>query len=106
MLATLIIVSGSTGISGSDDPLWDSEQCLPGNSYCDRGQPWSFHQHTISETHLEVRICQDELSSFESVTVEKLQLFVQQAPATYPGTRWITEVSVCKLVVVVTFMYI
>ena len=63
----------------SDDALWDGEQCLPGNSCCDRaGQPWFFQQLTISEKqHLEVRICQDEPIVFDAVTVEKLQLFLQ-----------------------------
>ena len=63
----------------SGNPLWDGGQCLPGNSCCDReGQPWFFHQLTISETqHLEVCICQGELSPLESVTVKELQLFVQ-----------------------------
>ena len=63
----------------SDDALWDGEQCLPGNSCCDRaGQPWFFYQLPISETqHLEARICQDESIPLEAVIVEKLQLFVQ-----------------------------
>ena len=62
-----------------DDPLWDSKQCLPGNSCCDRtGQPWFFHQLPISEKeNLEVRICQDQGEGDEAVTVEKLELFIQ-----------------------------
>ena len=63
----------------SEDPLWDGEQCLPGNSCCDRtGQPWFFHQLPISvNEHLEVRICQDQEEGDEAVTVEKLELFIQ-----------------------------
>ena len=61
----------------SNDALLDGEQCLPGNSCCDRaGQPWFFQQLTINEEQqLEVRICQDQLIADEAVIVEKLQLF-------------------------------
>ena len=76
--------SGDTGSHSTsefypDDPLWDGEQCLPGNSCCDRAdQPWFFHQLTINqEQHLEARICQDEPIALDAVTVEKMQLFVQ-----------------------------
>ena len=63
----------------SDDPLWDGNQCLPGNSCCDRtGQPWFFHQLPNNEKeHLEVRICQDQVEGDEAVTVEQMQLFIQ-----------------------------
>ena len=63
----------------SEDVLWDGEQCLPGNSCCDRaGQPWFFHQLSISvKEHLEVRICKDQLHNNEDIMVEKLQLFIQ-----------------------------
>ena len=63
----------------TEDPLWDGKQCLPGNSCCDKtGQPWFFHQLPIGEKeHLEVRICQDQPIGDETVTVEKLQLFIQ-----------------------------
>ena len=74
-----------SGISGGytigrwylDDPLWDSQGCVSGSTCCNRGGPWfttTLNQEVIDD--IEVRWCFNEISSYEDIGVEQLEIYV------------------------------
>ena len=61
-----------------EDPLWDGEGCPTGNTCCDPPNlPW-FHRivNPPSIADIELRLCQDESTSNEDVSVELFELYV------------------------------
>jgi len=76
--------SGNNGLGDqatlyTEDPLWDGDGCLTGNSCCyQAGAPWFFRQFPKAVSgDVEVRICHDQNFADEGVAVEQLQLYVQ-----------------------------
>ena len=62
-----------------DDPLWDGEGCGPTSTCCSFNNPPWFSKQLPSPTtdDIEMRLCVDQHSNNEDVTVEKVELFVQ-----------------------------
>ena len=61
-----------------EDPLWDGEGCPTNNTCCDPPNlPW-FHRiiNPPSNADIELRLCQDESTSNEDVSVELFELYV------------------------------
>ena len=61
-----------------DDPLWDGEGCPTGNTCCDPPNlPW-FNRviNPPSTADIELRLCQDEATVNEDVSVELFELYV------------------------------
>ena len=74
--------SGNVGIREDrwydEDPLWDGKGCPTGNTCCDPPNlPW-FHRiiNLPSIADIEMRLCQDEGTSNEDVSVELFELYV------------------------------
>ena len=62
-----------------DDPLWDGEGCGPTSTCCSfNNPPWFSKQLPSPTTHdIEMRLCIDQNTSNEDITVEKVELYVQ-----------------------------
>ena len=62
-----------------DNPLWDGAGCEPANTCCSlNNPPWFLKQLPSTTTgNLEMRICRDEMSTYEDVLVETIELFIQ-----------------------------
>ena len=60
------------------DPLWDGHGCTNGNGCCAQvGMPWFYRKLPVAVTeNFEIRICLNELTSDEDITVEKVELYV------------------------------
>ena len=61
-----------------DDPLWDGDGCPTGNTCCDPPNlPW-FNRviDPPSTADIELRLCQDEPTTNEHLSVELFELFV------------------------------
>ena len=61
-----------------EDPLWDGEGCPTNNTCCDPPNlPW-FHRivNPASIADIELRLCQDESTSNEDVSVQLFELYV------------------------------
>ena len=74
--------SGNVGIYADqwyvDDPLWDGEGCPTGNTCCDPPNlPWFNRMiNPPSTADIELRLCQDEPTENEDVSVELFELYV------------------------------
>ena len=62
-----------------DDPLWDGEGCGPTSTCCSFNNPPWFSKQLPSPTtdDIEIRLCVDEASTQDDITVEKVELYVQ-----------------------------
>ena len=62
----------------ADDPLWDGDGCLAGNTCCDPPNlPWFNRMiDPPSTADIELRLCRDEPANLEDVSVELFELFV------------------------------
>ena len=62
----------------SDDPLWDGEDCPTNNTCCDPPNlPWFNRMiDPPSTADIELRLCQDEVTVNEDVSVELFELYV------------------------------
>ena len=62
-----------------DHPLWDGDGCGPTSTCCSFNNPPWFSKQLPSPTtdDIEMRLCVDQPSSNEDVTVEKVELYVQ-----------------------------
>ena len=74
--------SGNVGTPANqwytDDPLWDGEGCPSGNTCCDPPNlPW-FNRiiDTTTTADIELRLCRDEDTTSEDVSVELFELYV------------------------------
>ena len=77
-----------TGITGDwsfgvfypdGDPLWDGEGCGSGSTCCELHDPPYFCKSLIEPAtgDIEVRICADEMLTFEDTPIELIEIFVQ-----------------------------
>ena len=62
-----------------DDPLWDGEGCVPGNTCCSfNSPPWFTTQlATPTANDIEVRICSDGDTQDEDTPVQLIELYVK-----------------------------
>ena len=61
-----------------NDPLWDGNGCPTGNTCCDPlNLPW-FNRAVVQPTpaNVELRLCQDEVTDNEHMSVELFELYV------------------------------
>ena len=58
-----------------EDPLWDGDNCIDGNSCCDR-YGWFHRQVPPSSDDINVRLCGDEGFSNEAVLIDQLEIWV------------------------------
>ncbi len=63
----------------SNNPLWDGEGCVPPNTCCSfNTPPWFYKQLPQPTTdNIEMRVCRDEVSRFEDVAIEMIEIYVQ-----------------------------
>ena len=62
-----------------NDPLWDGEDCLPSSTCCSLHNPPYFVKQLPTSTtdDIEARICLFELSLYDNIAVELVELYVQ-----------------------------
>ena len=62
-----------------EDPLWDGKGCGANSTCCSFNNPPWFSKQLPSPTtdDIEMRLCVDEPSIFDDITVEKVELYVQ-----------------------------
>ena len=62
-----------------DNPVWDGDDCIPGNMCCSfNSPPWFYKQLPRPTTDdIEMRVCADDLRSIEDIGIESLEIYVQ-----------------------------
>ena len=62
-----------------DDPLWDGRGCGPTSSCCSFNSPPWFCKELPQPTtdDIEVRVCTDQTTNDEDITIEAIELYVQ-----------------------------
>ena len=58
-----------------EDPLWDGQNCIPGNRCCER-YGWFFRQVLSSCDDITVRLCANEAILTEDVLIDQLEIWV------------------------------
>ena len=63
----------------SDDPLWDGAGCGFNSTCCSfNSPPWFYRQLPQATTDdIEMRVCCDEIRSYENIAIEIIELYVQ-----------------------------
>ena len=71
--------TGSAKVFYADDPLWDGAGCKSQNTCCSfNNPPWFYRQLPQSTTDdIEMRVCRDETSFQEDISIEMLAIYVQ-----------------------------
>ena len=63
----------------SDDPLWDGDGCPSSSTCCTLNNPPYFTKHLDNSTtdDIELRLCGTEISAWENVAVELIEIYVK-----------------------------
>ena len=62
-----------------DNPVWDGDDCIPGNMCCSfNSPPWFYKQLPRPTTDdIEMRVCADQTRGDEDIVIESLEIYVQ-----------------------------